>query len=90
MKEMNELDTIIEAAVKAVKKSKSEITVIHAPIENAEEQSKYGYCPTHALSILYAFALKGMGQENEPCQGIMAIVSPKGSVFKTENGLKIV
>jgi hypothetical protein len=90
MEDKKQFETVLERAIKDAKKSKTEITVIHAPIENAEIEIKYGYCPTLALPIMYKFALKGMGQENEPCKGIVAIVGKSGNVFKTESGLKIV
>lgn len=89
MRIKQQFEVVLEAAIKDAKRSKTEITVIHCPIENAEEENKFGYCPTLALSIMYPFALKEMGQENEPCQGIMAVISPRGSVYRTASGLKL-
>jgi hypothetical protein len=86
MKDKSDFQEMLEAAIKTAKKGKTEITVIHAPIEHAEEENHYGFCPTLALPIMYNFALKGMGQENEPCKGIMAIVGKSGNVFLTAKG----
>ena len=49
--------TIIQAQ-KEANFSKQEIAVVHAPIENAEEEGDYSYCTPAAVDILFRLSGK--------------------------------
>lgn len=70
----------VNEATTWAKVSKVNMVVVHAPIEHAEDSSVFGYCPDYAARILYSFAMKGMGQENNPAMGIVAKINPQGVV----------
>lgn len=70
------LEDAIREAELAARTVKIEMCVVHAPLENAEEEEPYGYCPKLAVPTLYAHAIKGIGQENCPAQGIVKTIKP--------------
>ena len=78
----------IRQAIVEAKQGKLDMVVVHAPIENAEQADDptfgvYGYCPAMAADILFAHALQGLGQQNEPARGIVARISKRGEVWMT-------
>ena len=76
---MTKLEALKEAK-RVATNVRCEMVVVHAPLEMAEDEHPYAYCPASAVSVLYGMALKGIGQKDCPALGIVARVASNGIV----------
>lgn len=79
-RDSSEFETALKAASAEARKNKVAMVVVHAPLELAEGDSPFGYCPEQAATILFRYALKGIGQPDNPAQGIVARIKASGAV----------